>query len=112
MSKYRSKKVTRDGITFDSKKECNRYFELKAMEQAGEIKNLQRQVVWELIPSQRDPETGKVIERPCRYVADFMYCKADNGELVVEDTKGFRTADYIIKRKLMLKVHRVRIKEI
>ena len=110
MSKYHSKKITRDGITFDSKKEYERFRELKLLERAGKIEQLQRQVVFELIPSQRDPKTRKVIERACKYVADFTYWK--NGEFIVEDTKGFRTADYIIKRKLMLQVHGIRIKEI
>jgi hypothetical protein len=110
MSKYHSKKITRDGITWDSKKEYERFRELKLLERAGKIADLQRQVVFELIPSQRDPKTRKVIERACKYVADFTYWK--NGEFIVEDTKGFRTADYIIKRKLMLHVHGIRIKEI
>ena len=110
MSKYHSKKITRDGITFDSKKEYERFRELKLLERAGKIEDLRRQVVFELIPSQRDPKTRKVIERACKYVADFTYWK--NGEFIVEDTKGFRTADYIIKRKLMLQVHGIRIKEI
>lgn len=110
MSKYHSKKIARDGITFDSKKEYERFRELKQLESAGEIEDLRRQVSFELIPSQRDPKTRKVIERPCRYIADFAYTK--DGEWVVEDTKGFRTADYIIKRKLMLYVHGIRVKEV
>ena len=63
-----------------------------------------------LIPSQKD-ENGKTIEKPVKYIADFVY-KTKNGVLVVEDTKGVRTADYIIKRKLMLYIHKIRIKEI
>lgn len=98
-----------DGITFDSKKEANRYCELKLLEKAGEITHLQRQVKYELIPAQR--LDGKVVERAVHYIADFVY-KDKDGELIVEDTKGFRTADYIIKRKLMLWVYNIRIKEI
>ena len=108
-NKYHSKKVTIDGITFDSKKEANRYCELKLLEKAGEIDCLKRQVKYELIPAQR--LDGKVVERAVHYIADFVY-KDKDGELIVEDTKGFRTADYIIKRKLMLWVHNIRIKEI
>lgn len=108
-NKYHSKKVNIDGITFDSKKEANRYCELKLLEKAGEIDCLKRQVKYELIPAQR--LDGKVVERAVHYIADFVY-KDKDGELIVEDTKGFRTADYIIKRKLMLWVHNIRIKEI
>lgn len=118
-TKYRSKKVTIDGICFDSKKEAKRFCELKILEKAGEISNLQRQVKYVLIPAQREPDTvgarggvkkGKLIERECAYMADFVY--EQNGETVVEDTKGFRTTEYVIKRKLMLKVHGIRIREI
>ena len=107
-SKYRNKKVVVDGIVFDSKKEARRYTELLLLERAGAIRELRRQVKFELIPSQR--YDGKVVERPCSYVADFVY--REKGNLIVEDTKGFRTTDYIIKRKLMLWVHGIRIKEV
>lgn len=109
MSKYRNKKVMLDGQTFDSKKEANRYAELKLMQKAGIIRDLQTQVPFLLIPAQRD-EHGKIVEREVRYLADFVYLK--DGEMVVEDTKGFRTTEYKIKRKLMLKVHGIRIKEV
>ena len=108
MSKYRSRKITRDGMTFDSVKEYKRFQELALLERAGQVSDLQRQVKFELIPSQRID--GKVVERPCTYIADVVY-KA-HGQTVVEDTKGFKTKDYIIKRKLMLYVHRIRIKEV
>lgn len=107
-SKYGSRKVTRDGMTFDSQKEYRRFCELRLLERAGKVTDLQRQVKFELIPSQRIG--GKVVERACAYVADFVY--TENGKKVVEDTKGFKTTDYIIKRKLMLWVHGIRIKEI
>lgn len=118
-SKYRNKKVVLDGITFDSKREAKRYRELLLMEQGGEIADIQRQVKFVLIPTQREPDTegprggkrkGKTIEREITYIADFVYWK--NGALVVEDTKGFRTTEYVIKRKLMLWVHGIRIVEI
>lgn len=107
-TKYHSRKITRDGITFDSVKEYRRWCELSLLERAGTIQNLKRQVKFELIPSQW--VDGKVIERPCTYIADFVY--TENGKMVVEDTKGFRTTDYIIKRKLLLWVHGIRIQEI
>lgn len=118
-SKYGSRKVTRDGITFDSVKEYRRFCELTLLQRAGSITELQRQVEFVLIPAQKEPDTvgvrggvkkGKTIELAVKYVADFVY--KENGKTVVEDTKGFKTKDYIIKRKLMLWVHGIRIKEI
>lgn len=118
-NKYNNKKTVIDGITYDSKKEAKRHQELLLLERTGAIQNLQRQVKYILIPSQREPDIvgakggihkGKVIERECAYIADFVY--EQNGETVVEDTKGMRTKDYIIKRKLMLYRHDIRIKEI
>ena len=107
MNKYHSKKITIDGETFDSRREAKRWEELKLLERAGEIQDLRRQVKFELIPSQK--VNGKVAERACTYVADFVY--TENGETVVEDSKGFRTDTYKIKRKLMLYVHNVQIRE-
>lgn len=121
MSKYHSRKITLDGESFDSIKEYNRWRELKLLERAGEITELQRQVKFKLIPTQREPccevnkngcfKKGKVLERECSYIADFTY-KNRLGFQVVEDTKGFKTKDYIIKRKLMLWVHHIQIQEI
>ena len=92
---------------FDSKKEERRYRELKIMEAAGMIQDLKCQVPYMLIPSQYIG--GKCVERAVTYKADFVY-KMD-GKLVVEDCKGFKTPDYIIKRKLMLHVYGIRVKE-
>lgn len=108
-SKYGSKKITVDGITYDSKKEYARHCELKLLERAGVISGLKRQVKYQLLPSQKDA-TGKVIERPVVYVADFEYI--ENDRKVTEDVKGVRTKEYIIKRKLMLYMHGVRIREV
>ena len=110
MNKYHNRKIVREGETYDSVKEYRRAKELELLEKGGVIKDLKRQVRFELLPSQRDAQTGKVIERPVTYIADFVYFEGD--KLVVEDTKGFRTKDYIIKRKLMLYMHGVRIKEV
>ena len=107
--KYGNKKTVVDGITFDSRKEATRYSELKLLQRAGEIFDLQRQVPFTLIPKQvRD---GKVIERPCVYKADFVY-KDKDGTEIVEDTKGMKTKEYIIKRKLMLWQFGIEVKEV
>lgn len=110
VSKYNSKKTVVDGQTFDSKKEANRYKELRLLEKAGVIKDLRTQVKFKLIPAQRDEATGKVIERECSYKADFVY--EEDGKTVVEDVKGFRTKEYIIKRKLLLYQYGIRIREV
>ena len=118
--KYGNSKITIDDITFDSKKEARRYQDLLLLSRAGEISDLQRQVKYVLIPPQREPETigprggvkpGKLIETECSYIADFVY-KDKDGKTIVEDTKGFKTKDYIIKRKLMLFIHGVKIHEV
>lgn len=106
-SKYHSRKITKDGITYDSVKEYRRFCELHLLERAGAIADLQRQVKFELIPSQR--VDGKVVERPCTYVADFVY--QEGGKTVVEDVKGFKTPEYRIKKKLLLWVHGIQIRE-
>ena len=120
-NKYGNSKTVVGGISFDSKREANRYQELLLLERTGAIKNLQRQVKYTLIPSQFEKvwnprkkayERGKCLERECSYVADFVYVDIKSGEIVVEDTKGFKTKDYIIKRKLMLYTHDIKIKEI
>lgn len=117
-SKYHNKKITVNGETFDSLKEYRRYCELCLLERAGEISELRRQVKYELIPTQREPDVvgvrggvkrGKVIEKPCYYIADFVYMK--NGFEVVEDTKGVKTEGYKIKKKLMLKIYGIKIRE-
>lgn len=114
VSKYRSKKITVDGITYDSKKEYRRHAELLLLEKSGAISDLKRQVRFELIPSQHDRSSKKVIERPLTYVADFVY--TENGKTVVEDVKGFKRstayAVFAIKRKLMLYVHGIRVREV
>ncbi len=107
-NKYHAKKVKADGLTFDSQREYKRWQELQWMERAGAISDLQRQVRFCLIPTLRID--GKLIERACNYVADFVYTTSD-GAVVVEDCKGHRTREYIIKRKLMLYIHHIRVWE-
>lgn len=121
-SKYGSRKVTVDGDTYDSVKEYRRFKELSLLERAGAIQNLKRQVKYVLIPAQREFTSeidkkgnfkkGKLLERECAYIADFVYLDMSTGRMTVEDTKGFKTKDYIIKRKLMLWVHGIQIKEV
>lgn len=128
--KYHNKKITIDGITFDSRKEANRFCELKLMEMAGVITDLKRQVKFVLIPSQYEfvqrysDKTGKrlkdkkvLLEKECAYIADFVYTD-DSGHVVVEDVKGYRDtnsagyAKFVIKRKLMLHIYGIRIQEV
>lgn len=106
--KYNNRKL--DG--FDSRAEKRRYAELLLLEKAKKITDLQRQVEYVLIPSQYRNVNGKrvCVERPVKYKADFVYHQ--DGMLVVEDVKGFKTKDYIIKRKLMLERYDIQIKEV
>lgn len=122
-TKYKNLKVNLGNITFDSKKESRRWQELCLLQRAGQITDLQRQVKFVLIPTQYEKfprystKTGKrlkdgirTLEQELSYVADFVYMQ--DGKQVVEDTKGVKTKDYIIKRKLMLERHGIRIKEV
>lgn len=120
-NKYNNHKIEYDGAVFDSTKEVLRYKELSLLVSDGIISNLKRQVKYLLIPAQREPSTvgprggirlGKLLEEECSYYADFVYTVNETGETVVEDTKGFKTKDYVIKRKLMLFEYGIRIKEI
>lgn len=111
-NKFNTKKISTDDGIFDSKKEYNRWLELKRMQDEGTITDLQRQVKYELIPKQMI--NGKVIERACTYTADFVY--RFMGDLIVEDVKGYRKGAhynvFTIKRKLMLWIHNIRISEV
>lgn len=125
-SKYGARKTVVDGITFDSKREAERYSELKLLERAGKIEGLRRQVSFELLPAQYEytgevfkrgekagqPKT-RLIERAVTYIADFVYFETELLEIngvtvkapldkrsIVEDVKGVRTPEYVIKRKL------------
>ncbi len=132
MSRYRSKnkyfsqKVKVNGETFASTKEYKRCRELLLLEKAGAITDLQKQVKFVLIPAQyetfeRYGKNGKslkdgkrLLEREVAYIADFVYF--ENGEKVVEDTKGYKKGTaydlFTIKRKLMLSVHGIRVREV
>lgn len=126
--KHGNRKTVVDGIEFDSAKEARRYCELKLMERAGQIEELELQKEFELIPAQyetferygkkgqRLKDGQRCIEKSCVYKADFVY--KQNGQQVVEDTKGYRDpasaayAKFVIKRKLMLWRYGIRIIEI
>lgn len=131
--KLNNQSIVIDGIEFDSKKEGNRYCELKLLQRAGQISNLECQKRYELIPAQYETiETGEYykvgdkkgqpkikqvcIEQSVVYIADFVY--QENGQTVVEDVKGFRDtssatyAKFVLKRKMMLWIHGIKIKEV
>lgn len=133
MDKYGNQKTfTSDGIMHDSRKEAIRWQRLLLLQRTGQISDLKRQVEFILIPDQREPSTevyqkgekkglpkeGKLIERKCTYIADFVYIDRRTGETVVEDVKGYRDpasagyAKFVIKRKLMLWVHGIQVKEV
>lgn len=120
-NKYRNKKVTYNGMQFDSAKERNRYWELEVMQRAGEIRNLRRQVSFELIPYQKvlvpipGGGTRYQTEKAVKYIADFAYEDKTTGQTVVEDVKSPITRkqpEYVLKRKLMLQRYRIAIKEV
>lgn len=111
--KYRNTKIKNVFGAFDSIKEFRRFLKLYQAQKDGKIKWLKRQHKFVLIPAQRDAN-GKLIERECSYYADFHYYTSDNEE-IVEDVKSEITRknhEYIIKRKLMLSVYGIQIKEI
>nr|UVX77875.1 MAG: Protein of unknown function (DUF1064) [Bacteriophage sp.] len=105
-SKYHAKKTCVDGITFDSRKEADRYLVLKGMEEDGSIENLRRQVRYELVPAF---DVDGRHYRPVFYVADFVYVA--DGKTVVEDVKGVMTDVYKLKSKLFARRYDMSIKE-
>ena len=97
MSKYRSTKAMIDDIVFDSMKERKRYCELKLLEKAGKIKDLSLQHKFELQPSFK--KNGTTF-RKITYIADFVYFDLERMKIVVEDVKGYKTKEYLLKKKL------------
>jgi hypothetical protein len=108
-SKYGNKKTVLGNVVYDSQKEANRAFELAMLEKAGIIKDLKRQVRFELIPSQKN-ENGKVLFRPVVYIADFTYTDCKTGEKIIEDVKGFATSDFKLKQKMMYYFYHIKIR--
>lgn len=114
MSKYKNHKVTHDGITFDSKKEAERYKTLKAWQEMGLISGLVCQETFVLIEGVKI--AGESRKRPSvRYVADFVYLDSRTGEQVVEDVKSSFTAKdkvFRLKKHLMKVVHNIDVVEV
>lgn len=110
---YNRKTKTADGAIHASAKEARRWAELCILQRAGKISNLRRQVRFELIPAQYEdtPKGKRCAERRVDYVADFVYAD-EHGKEIVEDTKGFRTPEYVIKRKCMRYLKGIVITEI
>jgi hypothetical protein len=107
--KYHNKKIIVNGITFDSIKESRRYATLFLLERNGRIRNLRLQVKYELQPKYKI--NNKTI-RSINYVADFVYYDTIRGCEVIEDTKGFRTEVYKIKKKMFEYIYKKEIEEI
>lgn len=114
MNKYFNKKIVIQGIKFDSMAEARRYRDLTWLQNGGVIHDLQRQVRYELIPRQYDQD-GKLLERSLDYIADFVYID-EHGETVVEDVKGYKKgpayALFTAKRKMMLKIYGIQVREV
>jgi hypothetical protein len=111
--KYRNKPVRAEGKYFASKKEYAKWCELRMLEKAGKIFNLQFQVPYIIIPA------DEVFKRPVKYVADFVWREPDHEKpwdlqmkTVVADAKGVRTQTYILKRRLMWQYWKILVKEI
>lgn len=107
-NKYQSVKISNSDGKFDSGLEYKRWLYLKELERNGEIRDLKRQVPYELIPSQK--KDGKVLFREVKYVSDFEYLDLRTGEHVVEDTKGLVLPVFKIKQKLMYWIHGIEVK--
>ena len=112
MNKFNAQKIIVDGMTFDSKKEALRYEELKLLQRAGAITDLQRQVKFEIIPKCK--KLDGTMSRARSYIADFVY--KDRGMMVVEDVKGYKGGAtyelFKIKKDLMRWVHGIEVREI
>lgn len=108
MSKYGNKRITVDGIRFDSIREANRWQELRLLERGGAIRNLRRQVPFELLPQCK--VCGKTLRKKS-YVADFVYLD-ERGNQVVEDAKGVRTQVYQLKRHMMMWLYGIEVVEV
>jgi len=108
MSKYRNRRVTVDGIAFDSIGEAAYWNQLCLMERSGLIAGLERQVPFVLVEGESGPDGRKL--RPVKYVADFVYVDPDGRHVV--DFKGVKTAVYRLKKRLMWHVHGIDIEEV
>jgi hypothetical protein len=103
MNKYRNIRTTVDGVEFASKKEAKRYGDLRLLERAGEIADLELQPKFPIVVN------GVKV---AKYIADFVYLDCKTGERVVEDVKGMLTREYRLKKKLVKALHGIDVKEI
>lgn len=120
-SKYGNRKAKARGKIFDSVTERRRYYTLQALEKAGEISDLRLQVPYEIIPAIYETKevhlktkvksVRKCVQKATHYIADFVYKDKDGNE-VVEDVKGFRTKEYLLKKKMMRAFLGITIQEI
>lgn len=101
-NKYRAVRTIVDGVAFHSKRESEAWQYLKIRERAGEIKDLKRQVPFELYGSTKD---GSITQLICRYVADFQYFDVKKNQTVIADSKGVKTALFILRSKMMKASH-------
>ena len=121
-NKFGNHKVTIDGIKFDSRKEAKFYLFLREAEKNGEITDLKLQVPFELIPAiyeeqvihlkTKDKVVTKCVQKAVHYVADFVYTETVSGNQAVVDTKGFRTPEYKLKKKMMRAFKGINIVEV
>ena len=126
-SKYGNKKVEFNGMTFDSKKELQRYMVLRDEEIAGNIEHLRRQVKFELIPAIRETFEEQLktktrtktitLQKAITYTADFEYYDVESDAWVVEDVKSSPMQAaldkvYVIKKKMMFALKNIKIKEV
>ena len=122
MSKYRNEKTVIDGITFDSLKEGRYYHHLKGLEEEGKISDLRLQVpyviadpVWVDVEKQLKTKT-KIVQyqvwKGLKYIADFVYIDNATGKEIVVDVKGFRTKEYLKKKRLMKLIRGIEIVEV
>lgn len=107
-SKYHNKKCEYNGIKFDSIKERNYFIKLEYLQRLGQIKELQRQVEFILIETFK---VGRKTYRKTKYIADFTYIDQE-GNYHVVDTKGFRTKEYQLKKKMMAWKYGIEIEEV
>lgn len=105
MNKYHNRKTEIDGILFDSAKEAKRHTELKLLERAGKIRDLERQKKFEICAKSKD-------KRALYYIADFVYWDNEKNQIVVEDVKGYRTDVYKLKKRLVYEKYGIEINEV
>lgn len=110
LSKYKAVKTKVNEITFDSKKEANHYKKLLLLMAAGKISNLEMQVAYKWI--EKHSHDSNTIEFKRKYIADFVYWDVCNQEYKIVDVKGYKTAEYKKKKKIVEEIFKIKITEI